>query len=96
MSISASAPLLWRRGGARLLCASCGRDRIARFVQQLADERTLLLAERFHLLAPSRDAAAAAEITDAHRVERLLVRRRGDLAQRGVAEFFERVGHWKR
>ncbi len=71
-------------------------DGVARFVQQLADERTLLLAERFHLLAPNGDAAAAAEIADAQRFERLLVRRRGDLAQRGVAEFFERMGHVER
>ncbi len=70
----------------------CG-DGGAHFVQQFADDRLLVFAERFHLLAPGGNAPAAAEVTHARGLERLLVRRGIDLAQRFGAQLFERVGH---
>ncbi len=73
-----------------------GGDGVARFVEQFADNRTLFLAERLHPIGPGGNAAGAAEITDTRGVERLLVGRRGDLSQRGVAQLFQLVRHGKR
>ena len=56
-------------------------DGVTRFVQELADDRPLLLAERFHPLGPGRNAAGAAEVADAGGLERLLVGRGGDFRQ---------------
>jgi hypothetical protein len=71
----------------------CGRDGAARFVQEFADNRALFLAERFHPIGPRRDAAGAAKVANAGRVERLLVGRGGDFSQRRVAELFQLVRH---
>ena len=73
-----------------------GGHGVARFVQQLADERTLFLAERFHLFAPGGDAAGASEITDADGFERLLVGRRGDFAQARRRAVVRAGGTWER
>jgi hypothetical protein len=54
------------------------------------NDRLFIFAERFHPLAPSGDAAAFAEKLYARGLERLFVRRRTDLAQRVVAQLFER------
>ena len=70
-----------------------GGDRAARFVQEFADDRALFFRERFHPIGPRRDAAGAAQIADAGRVERLLVGSRGDFSQRRVAELFQLVRH---
>ena len=51
------------------------------------------LRERFHLLAPRGNAAAASEIFHSRGLERLLVSRGFDFAQRFVAELFEWMGH---
>ena len=59
----------------------CGNG-VARLVEQLADDRAFLFAERFHPLAPFGDAAAFAEIFYADAFERFLVARSFNLAQR--------------
>src|SRR5207249_12182725 len=58
-----------------------------------ADDRLLLLCQHFHLLAPRGNAAALSEIFYAYGLERLLVRRGTDSAQRFIAELFVRVRH---
>src|SRR5213592_1005129 len=70
-----------------------GGHGVANFVEQLADDWLLFLRERFHLLAPRGNAAAAPEIFHARGFERLLVSRGFDLAQRFVAQLFEWVSH---
>ena len=67
------------------------RHRRPRVVQQLSDNRSLFLAERFHSLRPRRNAASAAEITDTRGFESLLIRRRGHVSERGVAQLFQLV-----
>ena len=62
-------------------------------VEQLADDRPLFFRERFHLLAPGGNAAAASEVADPRGVQRLFVRRSADLGEGRVAQFFERVRH---
>src|SRR5207237_2165432 len=52
--------------------------------------------ERFHSLRPRRNAAGAAEITDARGFESLLVRRGGHVSERGVAQLFQLVWHRNR
>ena len=70
--------------------ASSGNG-VPRLVEQLADDRALLFAERFHPLAPFGDAAALAETFYPDAFERFLVARSFNLAQRVVAQLFERV-----
>ena len=93
MSISASAPTSCAARSFSPVCAIAAVTAVADFIEQLADDGTLFLGERLHLLAPCRDAPAASEITDAHGVERLLVRNSGDFRQCGGAEFVQRVAH---
>src|SRR5438552_4367848 len=68
-----------------------GSDRTADFVEQFADDWLFFTGERFHLLAPGRNAAAAAEIFHPCGFEGLLVARGFDLAQRVVSQLFEWV-----
>ena len=93
MSMFASSLALFR--GAKALGAFLDRggDGGARFVEKFADNRALFLAERFHPIGPGGDAAGATEVTDAGGLERLLVGRRGDFTQRGVAQLFQLVRH---
>ena len=72
------------------LVKRCGNS-IARLVEQLTDDRAFLFAERFHPLAPFGDAAAFAEIFYTDAFERFLVARSFNLAQRVIAQLFERV-----
>jgi len=65
----------------------------AHFVEQLAHDRLLFLAERFHLLAPGRDGAAAPEIAHAHGVERFLVLRVSYFPQCFAAKIFQWMRH---
>ena len=69
---------------------SCG-DSVPHLVEQFADDRLLFLGERFHLLAPGRNGAAAAEIFQPGSFERPLVARGFDLAQGVVAQLFQRM-----
>ena len=71
------------------------RNGVARLVEQLTDDRAFLFAERFHLLAPFGDAAAFAEIFYADAFERFLVARSFNLAQRVIAQLFERVHEFR-
>src|SRR5438477_6158968 len=64
---------------------------VARLVEQLTNDRAFLFAERFHPLAPCRDAAALSEIFYADAFERFLVARSFNLAQRIIAQLFQRV-----
>ena len=91
MFASSLASFAARRRSA--LCCDRRGDGGARFVQKLADNRALFLAERFHPIGPGGNAAGAAEVTDARGFERLLVGRRGDFSQRGVAQLFQLVRH---
>src|SRR3982751_4632615 len=68
-------------------------DCVARLVEQLADERAFVFGERFHPLAPFRDAAAFPEIFYSHAFQRLLLTRSVNVAQSVVAQLFERVSH---
>ena len=70
-----------------------GGHGVADFIEQFSDDRLFFFAERFHLLAPGRDAAAASEIFYARRLERLLVGRCFDFAQGFVAQLFEWMAH---
>src|SRR5207249_2684649 len=67
------------------------RNRVTRLVEQLTDDRAFLFAERFHPLAPFGDGAAFAEIFYTDAFERSLVARSFNLAQRVIAQLFERV-----
>jgi hypothetical protein len=85
--------------GAKTLAALLdgGGHRIASFVQEFADNRTLFFRERLHSIRPCGDAAGSAQIANADRVQRLLVGSRGDFSQRRVAELFQLVRHgWRR
>src|SRR5262245_13462348 len=75
------------------LCALVKRctNGIARLVEQLTDDWAFLFAERFHPLAPFGDAAAFAEISYTNAFERSLVAGSFNLAQRVIAQLFERV-----
>src|SRR5947207_12931729 len=55
------------------------RNSGADFVEQLADDRLLLLRERFHLLAPRRNASSAPQIAHANVAEGFLVVRAAEL-----------------
>ena len=72
-----------------------GRNGVARLVEQLTDDRAFLFAERFHPLAPFGDAAAFAEIFYPDDFERFLVARSFNLAQRIIAQLFERVHEFR-
>ena len=72
------------------LVKRCGNG-VARLVEQLTDDRAFLFAERFHPLAPFGDAAAFSEIFYPDAFERFLVARSFNLAQRVIAQLFQRV-----
>ena len=72
------------------LVKRCGNG-VARLVEQFTDDRAFLFAERFHPLAPFGDAAALAEIFYPDAFERFLVARSFNLAQRVIAQLFQRV-----
>src|SRR5262249_9986615 len=69
---------------------SCGNG-VAGLVEPSTDHRAFLFAERFHSLAPFGDTAAFAEIFYTDSLERSLVACSFNLAQRLVAQLFERV-----
>src|SRR5262249_8669512 len=64
---------------------------IPRLIEQFTDDRAFLFTQSFHPLAPFGDAAAFAEIFHTNAFERSLVARSFNLAQRVIAELFERV-----
>jgi hypothetical protein len=66
-------------------CFNCGRDRDPDLIQQFADGRFFLFRQRFHLVAPFGNAAAASEEFHPHGFEDPLVWGRGDLCQGVVA-----------
>src|SRR5436190_15230586 len=72
------------------LVKRCGNG-ITRLVEQFTDDRAFLFAERFHPLAPFGNGAAFAEIFYPDAFERFLVARSFNLAQRVIAQLFERV-----
>ena len=72
------------------LVKRCGNG-VARLVEQLTDDRAFLFAERFHPLAPFGDAAAFSEIFYPDAFKRFLVARSFNLAQRVIAQLFQRV-----
>ena len=73
--------------GAKFLGAffNRGRDSGTNFVEQFSNNRLFVATERFHLLSPRRNAAAAPEVTNANGLERFLVRGCADFAQRALA-----------
>ena len=77
------------------MCADVDRrgNGVADFVEQFADDWSLFLGERFHLLTPRRNAAAAAEIFYPRGFERLLVGGGIYFCQRSYLEILKRVRH---
>src|SRR5215471_10642245 len=73
-----------------LLLKRCSNG-VARLIKQLTDARAFIFAERFHPLAPFGDAAGFAEILYTDTFERFRVARGFNLAERVLAQLFERV-----
>src|SRR5206468_352180 len=73
-----------------------GGDSVTRFIEQLADDRTLFLAKRFHPIGPGGNAAGATEVADTGGLKRLLVGRGGAFRQRGITQLFQLVRHGER
>src|SRR4029453_14242246 len=69
----------------------CGSDSVANFIEQFANYWFFVFAECFHPLAPRGNAAVAPKITHAHSVQRRLLARITNFAQRFVSELFERM-----
>ena len=65
---------------------------VADFVEQFPNDWLFVFAQRFHLLAPRRYAAAFSEIFYARRLKRLFVKRGFDFAQGIITELFEWSG----
>ena len=80
---------------AKLLARAFDRrgDGGANFVEQLADDRLFLFGERFHLLAPGRNAAAAPRYFTRAASSACSSAGGFDLAQRVVAQLFQRMSH---
>ena len=64
---------------------------VAHFIEQFPNDWLFVFAQRFHLLAPRRYAAAFTEVFYARRLKRLFVRCGFDFAQCIITELFEWV-----
>src|SRR6266513_1162352 len=71
----------------------CDGDGCSNIVEQFADDWLLFLRERFHLLAPGGNAAAASEIFHSCGLERLLVVGVVYFSQCGRSKIFKWMRH---